>query len=113
MKVYTLNIFAQNNETGFFDEYYDNHGVFIMKHFAEQFTDQHSLNHGETLRYVIEEFELWYLNSLNNYSAFHIIMNKSLVLLMMSGGKIAGSAIKHVKLRKLLFKGECYATFIH
>ena len=58
MKVYTLNSFAQNNETGFFDEYYDNHGVFIMKHFAEQFADQHSLNHGETLRYVIEEFEL-------------------------------------------------------
>ena len=62
MKVYTLNSFSQNNETGFFDEYYDNHGVFIMKHFAEQFAeqfaDQHSLNHGETLRYVIEEFDI-------------------------------------------------------
>ena len=54
MKVYTLNSFSQNNETGFFDEYYDNHGVFIMKHFAEQ----HSLNHGGTLRYVIEEFDI-------------------------------------------------------
>ena len=57
-----LNSFSQNNETGFFDEYYDNHGVFIMKHFAEQFSDQHALEHqelvGETLRYVIEEFEL-------------------------------------------------------
>ena len=62
MKVYTLNSFAQNNETGFFDEYYDNHGVFIMKHFAEQFSDQHALEHqelfGETLRYVIEVFEI-------------------------------------------------------
>lgn len=62
MKVYTLNSFAQNNETGFFDEYYDNHGVFIMKHFAEQFSHQHDLEHkelfGENLRYVIEEFEL-------------------------------------------------------
>ena len=37
-------------------------------------------------------------------------MSKNLVLLMMSGGKIAGSAIKHVKLRKLLFKGELIMT---
>ncbi len=61
MKVYTLNSFAQNNETGFFDEYYDNHGVFIMKHFAEQFADQHALKQTDStfnLRYVIEEFEL-------------------------------------------------------
>jgi hypothetical protein len=43
MKVYTLNSFAQNSETGYFDEYYDNHGVFIMKHYAEQFADQHAL----------------------------------------------------------------------
>ena len=62
MKVYTLNSFAQDDETGRFTEYYDNHGVFIMKHYAEQFVDQHTLEHqeafGETLRYVIEEFEL-------------------------------------------------------
>lgn len=62
MKVYTLNSFAQNSETGYFDEYYDNHGVFIMKHYAEQFSEQHALEHqevfGETLRYVIEEFEI-------------------------------------------------------
>lgn len=62
MKVYTLNSFAQNNETGFFDDYHSNHGVFIMKHYAEQFSDQHALEHqevfGETLRYVIEEFDL-------------------------------------------------------
>jgi len=62
MKVYTLNSFAQNNETGFFDDYYDNHGVFIMKHYAEQFLENHALEHkelfGETLRYVIEEFEI-------------------------------------------------------
>ena len=45
MKVYTLNSFAQNNETGFFDEYYDNHGVFIMKHFAEQFSHQHDFSY--------------------------------------------------------------------
>jgi len=60
--IHTLNSFAQNNETGFFDEYYDNHGVFIMKHFAEQFSHQHDLEHrewfGENLRYVIEEFEI-------------------------------------------------------
>lgn len=62
IKVYTLNSFAQNNETGFFDEYYDNHGVFIMRHFAEQFSNQHDLEHREwfceNLRYVIEEFEI-------------------------------------------------------
>lgn len=62
MKVYTLNSFAQNSETGYFDDYYDNHGVFIMKHYAEQFSEQHTLEHQEvfeeTLRYVIEEFEL-------------------------------------------------------
>ena len=62
MKVYTLNSFAQDDETGRFTEYYDNHGVFITKHYAEQFSEQHSLEHKEifweTLRYVIEEFEL-------------------------------------------------------
>lgn len=61
MKVYTLNSFAQNNETGFFDDYYDNLGVFIMKHYAEQFADQHALEQTDSafnLRYVIEEFEL-------------------------------------------------------
>ena len=62
MKVYTLNSFAQNSETGSFTEYYDNHGVFIMRHYAEQFSIQHDLEHrewfGETLRYVIEEFDL-------------------------------------------------------
>ena len=35
MKVYTLNSFAQDDETGRFTEYYGNHGVFIMKHYAE------------------------------------------------------------------------------
>ena len=62
MKVYTLNSFAQDDETGRFTEYYDNHGVLIMKHYAEQFSEQHALEHkeifGETLRYVIEEFDL-------------------------------------------------------
>ncbi len=62
MKVYTLNSFSQNNETGLFDEYYDNHGVLIMKHFAEHFYHHHDIEHrelfGENLRYVIEEFEL-------------------------------------------------------
>ena len=59
MKVYTLNSFARNNETGRFTEYYDNHGVFIMRNYAEQFSTEHDLEHrewfGETLRYVIEE----------------------------------------------------------
>ena len=62
MKVYTLNSFAQDDETGRFTDYYDNNGVFIMKHYAEQFSEQHALEHkelfGETLRYVIEEFDL-------------------------------------------------------
>ena len=62
MKVYTLNSFARNNETGRFTEYYDNHGVFIMRRYAEQFSTEHDLEHrewfGETLRYVIEEFEI-------------------------------------------------------
>ncbi len=67
MKIYTLNSFSQNVETGYFDEYYDNLGVFIMRHFAEQFSENHTLEHkevfGETLRYVIEEFEIWSLDS--------------------------------------------------
>ena len=58
MKVYTLNSFDYNSDTERFDLYCENLGVFIMKHYAEQFADQHSMNHGETLRYVIEEFEL-------------------------------------------------------
>ena len=62
MKVYTLNCFSHNEETGYFDDYYGNLGVFIMRHFAEQFFNQHNLEHkelfGETLRYVIEEFEI-------------------------------------------------------
>ena len=75
MKVYTLNSFAQNNETGFFDDYYDNHGVFIMEHFAEQFSHQHNLEHkelfGETLRYVIEEFENMIIRFLKKLFCFH------------------------------------------
>lgn len=58
MKVYTLNSFDYNSDTGRFDRYCENLGVFILKHYAEQFADQHALNNGETLRYVIEEFEL-------------------------------------------------------
>ena len=62
MKVYTLNSFSQNVETGYFDEYCVNLGVFIMRHFAEQFSESHNLEHkevfGENLRYVIEEFEI-------------------------------------------------------
>lgn len=62
MKVYTLNCFDYNSDTDKFDKYCENLGVFIMKHYAEQFADQHTLEHqeafGETLRYVIEEFEL-------------------------------------------------------
>ena len=62
MKVYTLNSFDYNSDTGRFDLYCENLGVFIMKHFAEQFSHQHDLEHrelfGENLRYVIEEFEL-------------------------------------------------------
>ena len=62
MKVYTLNCFSQNEDTGYFDEYYGNLGVFIMRHYAEQFSIEHYLEHrewfGETLRYVIEEFDL-------------------------------------------------------
>lgn len=62
MKVYTLNCFSQNEDTGYFDDYYGNLGVFIMKHYAEQFSENHALEHkelfGETLRYVIEGFEI-------------------------------------------------------
>ena len=62
MKVYTLNCFSQNVETGCFDKYYGNLGVFVMRHHAEQFLENHDLEHkewfGETLRYVIEDFEI-------------------------------------------------------
>ena len=38
-----------------------------MRHFAEQFSENHALEHkevfGENLRYVIEEFEIWSLDS--------------------------------------------------
>ena len=66
MKVYTLNCFSQNEDTGCFDDYYGNLGVFIMKHYAEQFSENHALEHkelfGEILRYVIEVFEIWLLD---------------------------------------------------
>ena len=59
MKVYTLNCFDYNSNTGKFDKYCENLGVFILKHYAEQFANQHSLINGDSLHYVIEVFELW------------------------------------------------------
>lgn len=61
MKVYTLNSFDYNSDTGRFDLYCENLGVFIIKRYAEQFADQHALKQTDStfnLRYVIEEFEL-------------------------------------------------------
>lgn len=58
MKVYTLNCFEYNINTGEFDMHCENIGVFILKEQAEKESEYHSSNYGEDLRYVIEEFEI-------------------------------------------------------